>query len=292
VDESSDTYDTIDWPIKNVPNNNGKVGIWGISYPGFYTTTGIIDAHPALKAASPQAPIADWFIGDDFHHNGVLYLPHMFRFFGKLRASATAAHPSASARHTAHAAHERERVQLLLRLGPLSAINEKYFKNDVPFWTEMTEHANYDEYWQARDIRRHLKNIKPAVMTVGGWFDAEDLFGALNTYKEIERNNPGEHNTEVGPLVQLRQLTISPHACGKDDDGGKMAQGCGTIYVAYMAARLGEVFFWAGFILAPLWLYLAFNAEEPRGDVALYVMPLFIVFVGWVLRCFLAGPRM
>jgi putative CocE/NonD family hydrolase len=200
VDESSDTYDTIDWLIKNVPNNNGKVGMWGISYPGFYTTTGIIDAHPALKAASPQAPIADWFIGDDFHHNGTLYLPHMFRFFGGFghpRPQPTLPPPPGT---QPTALTNENGYNFFLKLGTLSAINDKYFKNDVPFWTEMTEHANYDEYWQARDIRRHLKNIKPAVMTVGGWFDAEDLFGALNTYKQIERDNPGANNTLVmGP---------------------------------------------------------------------------------------------
>ena len=199
VDESSDTYDTIEWLIHNVPNN-GKVGMWGISYPGFYTAAGIIDAHPALKAASPQAPIADWFVGDDFHHNGVLYLPHAYRFFSgfghprpePVLPPAAAPQPSAGEREDAYS--------FFLSLGPLSNVNEKHFKNDVPFWTEMMQHGTYDEFWQARDLRRHLKNIKPAVMTVGGWFDAEDLFGALNTYKEIEKSSPGANNTLVmGP---------------------------------------------------------------------------------------------
>ncbi len=199
VDESSDTFDTIDWLIKNIPNNNGNVGMWGISYPGFYTSAGIIDAHPALKAASPQAPIADWFIGDDFHHNGTLYLPHMFRFFSgfghprpvPIDPSAVPVQPPAAA---------QDAYSFFLSLGPLANVNEKYFKNDVPFWNEITQHANYDEFWQARDLRRHLKNIKPAVMTVGGWFDAEDLFGALNTYQTIERNSPGANNILVmGP---------------------------------------------------------------------------------------------
>jgi len=199
TDESSDTYDTIEWLIKNIPNNNGKVGMWGISYPGFYTSAGIIDAHPALIAASPQAPIADWFIGDDFHHNGTLYLPHMFRFFsgfGHPRPVPTLPSP----RSDASALTQQDGYSFFLGLGPLSNVNEKYFKQDVPFWTEMTQHGVYDEFWQARDLRRHLKNIKPAVMTVGGWFDAEDLFGALNTYKEIEKNSPGATNTLVmGP---------------------------------------------------------------------------------------------
>ena len=200
TDESSDTFDTIEWLIKNVPNNNGKVGMWGISYPGFYTSAGIIDAHPALKAASPQAPIADWFIGDDFHHNGTLYLPHMFRFFssfGHPRPTPTLPPPPGA---NNFALTQQDGYSFFLGLGPLTNVNEKYFKQDVPFWTEMTQHGAYDEFWQARDLRPHLKNIKPAVMTVGGWFDAEDLFGALNTYKEIEKNSPGANNTLVmGP---------------------------------------------------------------------------------------------
>jgi putative CocE/NonD family hydrolase len=198
VDESSDTYDTIDWLVKNVPGNNGNVGIWGISYPGFYTAAGIIDAHPALKAASPQAPITDWFVGDDFHHNGALYLPHAYRFFSGLghpRPEPVKAVVTAPA-----AASGPDAYGFFLSAGPLTTIEEKYFKRDVAFWTQMMQHGTYDEFWQARDLRRHLKNIKPAVMTVGGWFDAEDLFGALNTYQSIEKSSPGAHNTLVmGP---------------------------------------------------------------------------------------------
>ena len=209
VDESSDTYDTIDWLIKNVANNNGKVGMWGISYPGFYTAAGIIDAHPALKAASPQAPITDWFIGDDFHHNGALYLPHAYRFFSGF------GHPRPAPTVPLQAAPDPtgplEAYSFFLSVGPLANIDEKYFKHDVPFWTEMMQHGTYDEFWQARNLRPHLKNIKPAVMTVGGWFDAEDLFGTLNTYKEIEKNSPGASNTLVmGPWC---------HGCWSRTDG-------------------------------------------------------------------------
>jgi len=197
VDESSDTWDTIDWLVKNLPNNNGNVGMWGISYPGFYTAAGMIDAHPALKAASPQAPITDWFVGDDFHHNGALYLPHMFRFFagfGHPRPVPTVPQPVAPQNNLPDA------YSFFLSLGPLSNINEKHFKNDIAFWNQIAQHPDYDEFWQARDLRRHLKNIKPAVMTVGGWFDAEDLFGALNTYKVVEKNSPGADNMLVmGP---------------------------------------------------------------------------------------------
>lgn len=197
IDESTDTYDTIEWLLKNVPNNNGRVGMWGISYPGFYTSMGIIDAHPALTAASPQAPIADWFIGDDFHHNGTLFLPHAFNFFatlGKPRPKPTTEFPPRFQHGTP------DGYKFFLEMGPLANANRKYLNGEIGFWNDLMEHPNYDAYWQARDVRPHLRNIKPAVMTVGGWFDAEDLFGALETYKTIERTNPGANNMLVmGP---------------------------------------------------------------------------------------------
>jgi uncharacterized protein len=199
VDEASDTYDTIDWLVKNLANNNGKVGMWGISYPGFYTAAGVIDAHPALKAASPQAPISDWFVGDDFHHNGALYLPHAYRFFdgfGRPRPVPMIPSPGGRGQNP----NWVDAYTFFLRIGPLSNVNEKYYKNDVAFWNEMMNHPNYDDFWQARNLRPHLKNIKPAIMTVGGWFDAEDLFGALNVYKSIEEQSPGANNILVmGP---------------------------------------------------------------------------------------------
>ncbi|HET9786574.1 MAG TPA: CocE/NonD family hydrolase, partial [Pyrinomonadaceae bacterium] len=197
IDESTDTYDTIDWLVKNLPNNNGKVGMWGISYPGFYVSTGVIDAHPALKAASPQAPIADWFMGDDFHHNGALFLPHTFNFFatfGLPRLKPTTEFPPRFQHGTP------DGYRFFLDLGPLPNADKKYLKGQVAFWNEAMNHPNYDEFWKARNIRPHLKHIKPAVMTVGGWFDAEDLFGALNTYKAIEQASPGANNILVmGP---------------------------------------------------------------------------------------------
>jgi len=199
IDESSDAFDTIEWLVKHVPNHNGKVGMWGISYPGFYTSAGMIDAHPALKAASPQAPIADWFIGDDWHHNGALMLPHVFNFmavFGRPR-------PQPIKKYTFTFDHDTpDGYQFFLDLGPLSNANAKYFKDDVAFWNEVMRHGTYDEFWKARDVRPHLRAIRPAVMTVGGWFDAEDLFGALETYKHVGANNPGTRNILVmGPWV-------------------------------------------------------------------------------------------
>ncbi|MFL5338635.1 MAG: CocE/NonD family hydrolase, partial [Gemmataceae bacterium] len=200
IDESTDTYDTIDWLIKHVPNNNGKFGQWGISYPGFYTAAGMIDAHPALKACSPQAPINDWFMGDDWHHNGAFMLPHCFNFiadFGKPRPEPTKKFGYLRFDHETPDGYD-----FFLKLGPLANADKKYFKGQVAYWKEVMKHPDYDDYWQARNLRPHLKNIKPAVMTVGGWFDAENLFGALETYKTVEANSPGATNFLVmGPWV-------------------------------------------------------------------------------------------
>jgi hypothetical protein len=197
VDESSDTYDTIDWLVKNIPNNNGNVGMWGISYPGFYAASGMIDAHPALKAVSPQAPITDWFVGDDFHHNGAFFLAHAFGFlygFGRPRPKPTKESEPYFNFPTP------DGYDFYLKMGPLPNANEEYMKNEIPFWNDLMQHGIYDSYWQARNLRPHLKNIKPAVMTVGGWFDAEDLFGALNVYECVEKSSPGAYNILVmGP---------------------------------------------------------------------------------------------
>jgi putative CocE/NonD family hydrolase len=199
-DEASDTFDTIEWLLKNVPNNNGKVGQTGISYPGFYTVAGMIDAHPALKASSPQAPVTDWFVGDDFHHNGCLFLPHGFNFlanFGHARSEPTKKSPFPRFDH-----ETPDGYKFFLDMGPLKNADAKYFKGKIAFWNEMMDHGTYDDFWKSRNIRAHVKNIKPAVLTVGGWFDAENLFGALETFKATEANAPPAHNTLVmGPWV-------------------------------------------------------------------------------------------
>jgi uncharacterized protein len=197
TDESTDTYDTIDWLVKHVANNNGRVGLYGISYPGFYTAIGMIDAHPALKAASPQAPITDWFVGDDFHHNGALYLPHAFGFFSGFGWPRPKPTTQAGSRFDYGTL---DGFAFYQRLGALPHANERYFHGQVQFWNDLMAHEAYDAFWQARNLRPYLKNIAPAVMTVGGWFDAEDLFGALETYKNTERQSPKAYNTLVmGP---------------------------------------------------------------------------------------------
>jgi putative CocE/NonD family hydrolase len=197
IDESTDTFDTIEWLTKNVPLNNGKVGLLGISYPGFYAAAGMIDAHPALKCSSPQAPVTDWFIGDDFRHNGALYLAHSFRFlsfFGQPLARPTRQMATPFDYETP------DGYEFYLRLGPLDEVVKKHFEKGLVFWDELLEHGTYDDFWKQRRIATHLKNIRPAVMNVGGWFDAEDLYGPLHVYRATEERSPGAYNMLVmGP---------------------------------------------------------------------------------------------
>lgn len=199
VDESSDTYDTIEWLIKNVPNNNGKVGLLGVSYPGFYTSAGLVDAHPALVAASPQAPVSDLYMGDDSFHNGAFFLIANFSFytfFGKQNNPQPPQHGKPFEYGT------KDGYRFYLDMGSLVNADEKYFKFANPYWTDVIKHPNYDAFWKARDILPHLKNIRPAVLVVGGWFDAEDLSGTLKTYRAIEKQSPGTVDKLVmGPWV-------------------------------------------------------------------------------------------
>ena len=196
VGENSDTYDTIDWLLENVPYNNGKVGLWGLSYGGFYAAAGAIDSHPALAAVSPQAPIGDWF-WDDMHRHGAFNLALSFLFFSSFgipRDGPTMAGPERFDTKTP------DGYQFFLDLGPLRNVDDEHLHGKVPFWTEFTAHPNYDEFWQARSLPPHLDNVDCAVLTVGGWFDTEDLYGPLRTYEAIEKHNSGIPSTLVmGP---------------------------------------------------------------------------------------------
>ncbi len=200
-DESTDTFDTIEWLLKNVPGNNGRVGLVGISYPGFYATAALPHAHPALKAVSPQAPVTDEFIGDDARHKGAFFLLDNFEFtnyFDIPRPQPVAEYAPLFKFET------KDAYQFFLRLGPLKNANgPQYFNNRARIWNEYQQHDTYDAYWQARDSRPALTGLGsagPAVLVVGGWFDAEDLYGALNTYKALEKQNPGLNNRLVmGP---------------------------------------------------------------------------------------------
>ena len=211
ADEVSDTYDTIDWLVNNVENNNGNVGTWGISYPGHYATVSTIDAHPALKAASPQACIGDFYF-DDFHHNGAFLLSYFraISLFGTFKDS-----PTDTAWYSSPKMDSQDQYQFFLDKGPLKNLNS-YFQYDqldnvTPkdpnriddyFWKEIVEHPNYDSVWQSKGIIQHMDKVPSTVATmiVGGWFDAEDLYGPLETYKVIEKHGKDNYNTMVfGP---------------------------------------------------------------------------------------------
>jgi putative CocE/NonD family hydrolase len=200
IDESSDTWDTIEWMIHNIPGNNGKVGMFGISYPGFYTAAALPDAHPALKASSPQAPISDFFF-DDFHHMGAFLESYSAAFpvFGYQKDGRTKESWFTDELNRLFGLGIQDAYSFFLHEGPLKNITEKYAYDDF-FWKQVTDHPNYDDFWQKRNLLPHLKDVKSAVMTVGGWFDAEDLYGPLNIYKRIEATSPAAKNTIVmGP---------------------------------------------------------------------------------------------
>jgi putative CocE/NonD family hydrolase len=203
IDETTDTYDTVDWLVRNIPNNNGRVGVYGISYPGFYTSMAGIDGHPAVKAISPQAPVSDWFHGDDMHHNGALFLAqnyNFFAFFGQPRPVPLEPSPTA---FKPFQWGTQDGYNFYLKMGGMKNSGDLYQQKlgtRVQSWDEMMQHPNYDQFWKARNVFPNLKNIHAAVMTVGGWYDNEDLFGALGTYQSIERQNPGIFNVLVmGP---------------------------------------------------------------------------------------------
>ena len=196
IDESSDTFDTIEWLLKNIPHHNGRVGMAGISYPGFYAAAGMIDAHPALKAVSPQAPVGDWYF-DDFLHHGSFFLAHAFRWLSsndheRTKPSTDPAKPFIYPTPDGY--------KMFLEAGSVENIDKLYLKGQIPFWKDMMLHPNRDEFWQKRALIPHLKNVAPAVMTVTGWYDAEDLYGSFKTYHSVEKQNPKVNNVlVVGP---------------------------------------------------------------------------------------------
>ncbi|MEW5882651.1 MAG: CocE/NonD family hydrolase [Armatimonadota bacterium] len=217
TDESTDTWDTIAWLLENVPNNNGRVGVYGTSYPGHYAAQTLIDPHPALTAVSPQAPMADNWLGDDMHHNGAFFLPHAMNFiagFGKKRDGPTQNYGPRVFQHDTP-----DGYRFFLRMGALKNSFTKHNMDQIEMWKEWMEHGDYDEYWQAQNVPQHMRRVgKVAVLTVGGWWDAEDLYGPLAIYRAIEANNPGATNSLVmgpwyhgswngGPGTSLHDIT-------------------------------------------------------------------------------------
>jgi len=199
VDDASDTYDTIEFLLKHVTNNNGKVGIWGISYPGFYTSASMIDSHPALVAASPQAPMTDLFLGDDAYHGGAFMLSANFGFYLSFRPQSEPQTPKPTIPFNFGTP---DTYQFYLNAGNVANLDKLYLKGSNWLFNDQMKHDTYDAYWKARDLSQHMKNIKCAVMVVGGWFDAEDLSGPYRTFYATSKFNPGTPTTLVeGPWV-------------------------------------------------------------------------------------------
>ncbi len=191
IDEVTDAYDTIDWLVKNVPNHNGRVGIIGISYPGWTAGMATLAPHPALKAASPQASPTDMYIGDDFHHNGAFRLSYGFEYATRMETSKEQARFSFDRYDT---------YEWYLRLGPLSNVNEKYLHGKIPTWNDFVEHPNYDQFWQQQAMAGYLKKVNVPMLVVAGWWDQEDFYGPINMYTTLEKNDAQKMNYFVsGP---------------------------------------------------------------------------------------------
>jgi putative CocE/NonD family hydrolase len=212
IDESTDTYDTIEWLLQNIPNNNGRVGMIGVSQPGFHVAASLMDAHPALKAASPQAPTADYYMGDDVYHNGAFMLGANFGFYGFF--TPRKGEPTVPRQRVGFDFGTPDAYEFFLKMGPLADASKKYFNGEAAFWQEIVDHPNYDEFWQPRSLWKFMNNVTPAVLNVGGWFDAEDPMGPFHIYRAVETNNPNTTNVLVmGPWC---------HGCWGRGDGDKL----------------------------------------------------------------------
>lgn len=223
IDEASDAYDAIDWLVKNIPSNNGRVGVFGISYPGFYSTMAAASGHPALKAVSPQAPVTDWFMGDDFHHNGALALMDGFLFyaggFGYPRPLPTTVRPVNKLNIP-----RNDNYQTFLDIGPLANFM-KLTGDSIKFWKDLYAHPDYDIFWKERDARTAMFGVQPAILTIGGLFDAEDCFGAWNLYKAIETQSPSTNNKiVVGPWYHGQWARGDGSSLGNVQFGSKTSE--------------------------------------------------------------------
>ncbi|QIP14979.1 CocE/NonD family hydrolase [Spirosoma aureum] len=236
-DEASDTYDAIDWLVKNLPNNNEKVGVFGISYPGFYSTMAALSNHPALKAVSPQAPVTDWFMGDDFHHNGAFMEMDGFNFylrrgFGFPRPKPTTVGPRGLPVPT------KDSYDFFLRSGALPNLT-RFAGDSVRFWNDMMQHPNLDAWWKARNVRNFVSAISPTIATlvVGGLFDAEDCFGAWSTYAAIEGKAKNNNKIIMGPWFHGQWA-------GRGSDGSSLGNvQFGSPTSAYYAENVEVPFF-------------------------------------------------
>ena len=236
VDETTDSYDTVEWLVKHIPGNNGRVGFAGCSYPGFYALMGALSGHPAVKAVSPQAPVTDWYMGDDVHHNGVLMLGDAVRFLNSMNTP-----PG------------HEPTEQMPRRSMVTSPDERTFflkhptRSDLTgllapnaFWEEMAAHPDYDAWWQARDTRRACYNIRPAMLVVGGSFDAEDCYGTWNLYKAVARQNSSPLHLVVGPWAHGAWLGDG-RRLGDFDFGNEAS---GTYYVEHFEAPFFDCYLW------------------------------------------------
>ena len=198
IDESTDTYDTVEWLLKNVPNHNGRAGMVGVSQPGFHVAASIINSHPALKAASPQAPTADYYMGDDVYHNGAFMLGANFGFYSSFVPRGDTPQPPQPALRFDPGTPDM--YEFFLRIPPLARVNAELFGGKAAYWQEIVDHTTYDDYWKKRSVWRFMDGVKCAVLNVGGWFDAEDPVGPLHVYRAVEQKNPATVNQLVmGP---------------------------------------------------------------------------------------------
>ena len=191
IDEGTDTYDTIDWLLANVPGNNGRVGMLGISYDGWTTVMGALEPHPALKAISPQASPADMWLGDDFHHNGAFRLSYGFEYAAMMETS----------KETEQFAFDRyDTYDWYLSLGSLAHVNERVLNGKIPTWNDYVAHPDYDAFWQRQTMIPHIRSVQVPTLNVGGWWDQEDFYGPLSIYEELEKHDAkGLNYLVVGP---------------------------------------------------------------------------------------------
>ena len=228
VDETTDMHDTVDWLLKNVPNNNGNVGIMGISYPGFYTAASIIDSHPAIKAASPQAPMVDLYHGDDAYHGGAFMLAGNFGFYSFFQSQKN---PTTEQNGLGVKFGTSDGYEFYLHAGTIENLERTYLKGANPLWNDQAAHSTFDSYWKQRDLAPRMKNVHCAVLTVGGWFDAEDLQGPLSLYRAVGHLNPNTVNLLVeGPWVHGGWAALDGHKLGNVD----FAQNTGEFFRAHI----------------------------------------------------------
>ncbi len=216
IDESSDTFDVVQGLLERIPGHNGRVGIWGVSYPGFFTSASIIDGHPAIKAASPQAPVTDLYLGDDSYHGGAFMLAANFGFYSSFKPHQTPTSGDRSERPFDFGT--KDGYEFFLQFGNLDAMAAKLGEGAArnPYFDANIEHERYDTFWQRRALTPHLKNIRAAVLTVGGWFDAEDLAGPLKTFRAIAAQSPATDNRLVmGPWAHGGWLGAPGRSIGR-----------------------------------------------------------------------------